>query len=293
MWLTFCTESTSIYTLILQCVLGTCMAVCLCTLGGYTSLLQLNAVTALPSLPQSIQQPSPYLRILVLESWPGRCDSLRDQVTPLVYRSVIKTDEFINAKKVVSLTTNVYMWQLNLISELLQKSLCDCHGLCSLFFHLPFSSNLFPARFPLYYELKIAFVIWLLSPYTKGASLIYRKFLHPFLSSKERVRHVNYFYNSCFTDICWHMVYDVKFSEAIVVWKENLGFVTLYLNTVNMCGVFPPTTGNWWLYCTSKGKRLWDRGEFWTARLKLGSFCCCHCSSKGNFFIDLIYPMSH
>ncbi|XP_023499608.2 receptor expression-enhancing protein 3 isoform X2 [Equus asinus] len=42
------------------------------------------------------------------------------------------------------------------------------------------------AWFPLYYELKIAFVIWLLSPYTKGASLIYRKFLHPLLSSKER-----------------------------------------------------------------------------------------------------------
>ncbi|ETE62610.1 Receptor expression-enhancing protein 3, partial [Ophiophagus hannah] len=41
-------------------------------------------------------------------------------------------------------------------------------------------------RFPLYYELKIAFVIWLLSPYTRGASLIYRKFLHPLLSSKER-----------------------------------------------------------------------------------------------------------
>ncbi|KAG8135260.1 putative Receptor expression-enhancing protein, partial [Naja naja] len=41
-------------------------------------------------------------------------------------------------------------------------------------------------RFPLYYELKIAFVVWLLSPYTRGASLIYRKFLHPLLSSKER-----------------------------------------------------------------------------------------------------------
>ncbi|NWI20885.1 REEP3 protein, partial [Crypturellus soui] len=40
--------------------------------------------------------------------------------------------------------------------------------------------------FPLYYELKIAFVVWLLSPYTRGASLIYRKLLHPLLSSKER-----------------------------------------------------------------------------------------------------------
>ncbi|KAM6963757.1 receptor expression-enhancing protein 3 [Tautogolabrus adspersus] len=42
------------------------------------------------------------------------------------------------------------------------------------------------AWFPLYYELKIAVVIWLLSPYTKGASLIYRKCLHPLLSSRER-----------------------------------------------------------------------------------------------------------
>ncbi|TWW81762.1 Receptor expression-enhancing protein 3 [Takifugu flavidus] len=40
--------------------------------------------------------------------------------------------------------------------------------------------------FPLYCELKIAVVIWLLSPYTRGASLIYRKCLHPLLSSKER-----------------------------------------------------------------------------------------------------------
>lgn len=41
------------------------------------------------------------------------------------------------------------------------------------------------AWFPLYYEIKIAFVIWLLSPYTRGASVIYRKALHPLLSSKE------------------------------------------------------------------------------------------------------------
>lgn len=40
--------------------------------------------------------------------------------------------------------------------------------------------------FPLYYELKIGFVIWLLSPYTRGASLLYRKFLHPLLSKKEK-----------------------------------------------------------------------------------------------------------
>lgn len=34
--------------------------------------------------------------------------------------------------------------------------------------------------FPFYYELKIIFVIWLISPWTKGASLMYRNVSHPF-----------------------------------------------------------------------------------------------------------------
>ncbi|KAI5618779.1 receptor accessory protein 3a [Silurus asotus] len=42
------------------------------------------------------------------------------------------------------------------------------------------------AWFPLYYELKMCVVIWLVSPYTRGASLIFRKFLHPLLASRER-----------------------------------------------------------------------------------------------------------
>ncbi|XP_028733437.1 receptor expression-enhancing protein 4 isoform X2 [Peromyscus leucopus] len=41
-------------------------------------------------------------------------------------------------------------------------------------------------RFPFYYEIKMAFVLWLLSPYTKGASLLYRKFVHPSLSRHEK-----------------------------------------------------------------------------------------------------------
>uniref|UniRef100_A0A671M8L8 Receptor expression-enhancing protein n=1 Tax=Sinocyclocheilus anshuiensis TaxID=1608454 RepID=A0A671M8L8_9TELE len=41
-------------------------------------------------------------------------------------------------------------------------------------------------QFPVYYEVKMAFVFWLLSPYTRGASVLYRKFLHPMLASKER-----------------------------------------------------------------------------------------------------------
>lgn len=39
--------------------------------------------------------------------------------------------------------------------------------------------------FPFYYQLKIVFVIWLLSPWTKGASILYRKWIHPTLSKHE------------------------------------------------------------------------------------------------------------
>uniref|UniRef100_A0A673JPY4 Receptor expression-enhancing protein n=1 Tax=Sinocyclocheilus rhinocerous TaxID=307959 RepID=A0A673JPY4_9TELE len=46
-------------------------------------------------------------------------------------------------------------------------------------------SDIFVIMFPFYFELKIAFVIWLLSPYTKGSSVLYRKFVHPTLSNKE------------------------------------------------------------------------------------------------------------
>ncbi|XP_067928570.1 receptor expression-enhancing protein 1-like isoform X2 [Watersipora subatra] len=39
--------------------------------------------------------------------------------------------------------------------------------------------------FPFYYELKIIFVIWLLSPVTKGSSVLYRKCVHPELLKRE------------------------------------------------------------------------------------------------------------
>ncbi|XP_069755346.1 receptor expression-enhancing protein 2-like [Narcine bancroftii] len=47
-------------------------------------------------------------------------------------------------------------------------------------------TDLILSWFPFYFELKIAFVIWLLSPYTRGSSVLYRKFVHPTLSSKEK-----------------------------------------------------------------------------------------------------------
>lgn len=39
--------------------------------------------------------------------------------------------------------------------------------------------------FPFYYEIKIVTVIWLLSPATKGSSILYRRFVHPWLVQKE------------------------------------------------------------------------------------------------------------
>ncbi|XP_027054550.1 receptor expression-enhancing protein 1-like isoform X2 [Pocillopora damicornis] len=39
--------------------------------------------------------------------------------------------------------------------------------------------------FPFYYEIKILFMLWLLLPATKGSSILYRKFVHPWLSRNE------------------------------------------------------------------------------------------------------------
>merc|ERR550519_1759223 len=48
-----------------------------------------------------------------------------------------------------------------------------------------FSDFLFSFWFPFYYEIKIIFLIWFLSPATKGSSLLYRKFVHPQLLRRE------------------------------------------------------------------------------------------------------------
>lgn len=47
-------------------------------------------------------------------------------------------------------------------------------------------TDVFLSWFPFYYEIKIILVVWLLSPATKGSSILYRKFVHPTLSSREQ-----------------------------------------------------------------------------------------------------------
>jgi receptor expression-enhancing protein 1/2/3/4 len=40
--------------------------------------------------------------------------------------------------------------------------------------------------FPFYYEIKILFLLWTLSPMSRGGIIVYRKFIHPSLISKEQ-----------------------------------------------------------------------------------------------------------
>ncbi|KAG8329085.1 Receptor expression-enhancing protein 2 [Homalodisca vitripennis] len=40
--------------------------------------------------------------------------------------------------------------------------------------------------FPFYYEIKVVLVFWLLSPATKGSSILYRNFVHPALIKREQ-----------------------------------------------------------------------------------------------------------
>ncbi|KAM9312583.1 receptor expression-enhancing protein 4 [Gastrophryne carolinensis] len=56
----------------------------------------------------------------------------------------------------------------------------------ALFMTVETFADIFVSWFPFYYEIKMAFVIWLLSPYTRGASLLYRKCVHPALSLREK-----------------------------------------------------------------------------------------------------------
>ena len=56
----------------------------------------------------------------------------------------------------------------------------------SLFTVLETVTDVTLAWLPLYYEMKIAFIFWLLYPHTGGARFIYREVVHQLLSSRER-----------------------------------------------------------------------------------------------------------
>jgi receptor expression-enhancing protein 1/2/3/4 len=49
----------------------------------------------------------------------------------------------------------------------------------------PFADIFIGFWFPFYYWLKIGVLVWLLAPHSNGASLLYKKFIHPSLMKKE------------------------------------------------------------------------------------------------------------
>lgn len=54
--------------------------------------------------------------------------------------------------------------------------------LIALAAHLMYNSFVVTCSFPLYYELKLVGLLWLMTPQTKGAQLIYERFINPFLT---------------------------------------------------------------------------------------------------------------
>ena len=56
----------------------------------------------------------------------------------------------------------------------------------ALFTTLETFLDIFFSWFPFYYEIKILFILWVLSPATHGSSLLYKKVVHPLLISREK-----------------------------------------------------------------------------------------------------------
>ena len=56
----------------------------------------------------------------------------------------------------------------------------------ALFTTMETFADLFISWVPFYYEAKVLFLFWLLSPVTKGSSILYRKYIHPRLVKHEK-----------------------------------------------------------------------------------------------------------
>ncbi|XP_060068468.1 receptor expression-enhancing protein 2-like isoform X2 [Ylistrum balloti] len=56
----------------------------------------------------------------------------------------------------------------------------------AIFLSVETFSDVLLSWLPFYYEIKMVFVIWMLSPITKGSSYLYKKFVHPHLVKREK-----------------------------------------------------------------------------------------------------------
>ncbi|XP_041368958.1 receptor expression-enhancing protein 1-like isoform X2 [Gigantopelta aegis] len=56
----------------------------------------------------------------------------------------------------------------------------------ALFYCVETFADVFISWLPFYYEVKIVFVLWLLSPMTRGSNFLFKKFVHPQLCKREK-----------------------------------------------------------------------------------------------------------
>ncbi|XP_076363566.1 receptor expression-enhancing protein 1-like isoform X1 [Tachypleus tridentatus] len=78
---------------------------------------------------------------------------------------------------------------------------------------------------PFYYEMKILFVLWLLSPATKGSSILYRKFVHPQFMKREKE-----------IDECLATARDRGYASLVHLSSRGLSYATAVIMQTAMRG---------------------------------------------------------
>jgi hypothetical protein len=95
----------------------------------------------------------------------------------------------------------------------------------ALFTFVETVADTFVSWLPFYYELKIIFVLWLLSPATNGSSILYRKFVHPQLSKREKE-----------IDSCIAKASEQGYSAIVTLGSKGISYATNVLVTTAVKG---------------------------------------------------------
>lgn len=104
-------------------------------------------------------------------------------------------------------------------------------------------------RFPFYYELKVIIVIWLLSPVTRGSSIMYRRVIHPLFMRREQV-----------------IVIDLLRLHSGATRESTFHYILLCAE------IFSKKLSLPWIYSRTKKKRNWPFLE--CNALLFGANCC-------------------
>lgn len=98
---------------------------------------------------------------------------------------------------------------------------CDLAACCVVMITMmsPYTYNKISYfRFPFYYEVKIIFLIWLISPVSRGSlgsSILYRRFVHPALLNREEVLALKLFLEETDVQVIMHKRFRNVFLQEI------------------------------------------------------------------------------